>query len=74
MKTAVVTDSNSGIFGDEARELGIHVIPMPVIIDDHTYFENEDITQKEFFEAGDFLPAVPAIHYGCMGAGIGQCR
>ena len=51
MKTAVVTDSNSGIFGDEARELGIHVIPMPVIIDDHTYFENEDITQKEFFDA-----------------------
>ena len=51
MKTAVVTDSNSGIFGDEARKMGIHVIPMPVIIDDHTYFENEDITQKEFFEA-----------------------
>ena len=51
MKTAVVTDSNSGIFGDEARKLGIHVIPMPVIIDDHTYFENEDITQVKFFDA-----------------------
>ncbi len=51
MKTAVVTDSNSGIFGDEARELGIHVIPMPIIIDDHTYFENEDITHAQFFEA-----------------------
>ncbi|MBR5421347.1 MAG: DegV family protein [Lachnospiraceae bacterium] len=51
MKTAVVTDSNSGIFGEEARQLGIHVIPMPVIIDDHTYFENEDITHTQFFEA-----------------------
>lgn len=51
MKTAVVTDSNSGIFGDEAREMGIHVIPMPVIIDDHTYFENEDITHAAFFDA-----------------------
>ncbi|MBP5607193.1 MAG: DegV family protein [Lachnospiraceae bacterium] len=51
MKTAVVTDSNSGIFGDEARSLGIHVIPMPVIIDDHTFFENEDVTHSQFFEA-----------------------
>ena len=51
MKTAVVTDSNSGIFGEEARSLGIHVIPMPVIIEDHTFFENEDITHSQFFEA-----------------------
>ena len=51
MKTAVVTDSNSGIFGEEARSLGIHVIPMPIIIDDQTYFENEDITPGQFFEA-----------------------
>ena len=51
MMTAVVTDSNSGIFGEEARSLGIHVIPMPVIIEDHTYFENEDISHEQFFEA-----------------------
>ncbi len=51
MKTAVITDSNSGIFGEEARRMGIHVIPMPVIIDDVTYFENEDITHAAFFEA-----------------------
>ncbi len=51
MKTAVVTDSNSGIFGDEARSLGIHVIPMPVIVDGHTYYENEDITHAQFYEA-----------------------
>jgi len=51
MKTAVVTDSNSGIFGDEARSLGIHVIPMPVIVDGRTYYENEDITHEQFYEA-----------------------
>ena len=51
MKTAVVTDSNSGIFGEEARNMGIHVVPMPIIIEDHTFFENEDITHAEFFEA-----------------------
>ncbi len=51
MKTAIVTDSNSGIFGEEARSLGIHVIPMPIIIQDQTFFENEDITAGRFFEA-----------------------
>ena len=51
MKTAVVTDSNSGIFGEEARKMGIHVVPMPIIIDEHTFYENEDITHAEFFEA-----------------------
>ncbi len=51
MKTAVVTDSNSGIFGEEARKMGIHVVPMPVIIDEHTFYENEDITHAGFFEA-----------------------
>ena len=29
MKTAVVTDSNSGIFQEEAETLGVYVIPMP---------------------------------------------
>ena len=34
-KIAIVTDSNSGITQDQARELGISVIPMPFYI---TYF------------------------------------
>ncbi|MBP5282138.1 MAG: DegV family protein, partial [Lachnospiraceae bacterium] len=28
-KIAIVTDSNSGITQAEAKDLGIHVIPMP---------------------------------------------
>ena len=31
-KIAIVTDSNSGITQDQARELGISVIPMPFIL------------------------------------------
>ncbi len=30
-KTAIVTDSNSGITQDEARALGIYVVPMPFL-------------------------------------------
>lgn len=48
-KVAVVTDTNSGISPEEAQALGISLISMPVIVDEETYFENESITQEDFF-------------------------
>ena len=50
MKTAIVTDSNSGITQSEAQELGIKVIPMPVLIDGEQYFEDLTLTQDQFYE------------------------
>ena len=50
-KTAIVTDTNSGLSPREAKELGIHMIPMPVILDGECFFEYDSITQEEFFEA-----------------------
>ena len=38
-KVAVITDSNSGITSEEAKELGIFLLPMPFMIDDKEYFE-----------------------------------
>ncbi len=49
-KIAVVTDSNSGITQNQAKEYGIHVLPMPFFIDDKTYFEDIDLTQEQFYE------------------------
>ena len=49
-KIAVLTDTNSGINPDQAAQYGIHLVSMPVIIDDETYFENESIFQDEFFQ------------------------
>ena len=49
-KIAVLTDTNSGINPDQAAQYGIHLVSMPVIIDDETYFENESISQDEFFQ------------------------
>lgn len=51
MKTAIVTDSNSGIFPDEAAALGIWSVEMPIIVDGATRFEGRDITHEELFEA-----------------------
>lgn len=55
MKTAVVTDSNSGITQAQGKELGIFVLPMPFMIDGKEYFEDITLTRKEFYErmAGD---------------------
>lgn len=49
-KIAVVTDTNSGISTDYAKELGVYLIPMPFIVEGKEYFENESCTYEEFFE------------------------
>lgn len=48
-KTAIVTDSNSGITQKEGKELGIFVLPMPFLINDTPYFEDINLTQAEFY-------------------------
>lgn len=47
---AIVTDSNSGITVEEGRRLGAFVLPMPVHIDEHIFYEGLDLTQEMFYE------------------------
>lgn len=49
MKTAIITDSNSGIFEEEGNRLGVYVIPMPVIIEGETFFEGQELSHEEFY-------------------------
>ena len=51
MRTAIMTDTNSGINKDIAKKLGIYVIHMPVIINNETFYEEDTITEDEFFTA-----------------------
>lgn len=51
MRTAILSDTNSGITAEEAKKLGIFVMPMPIIIEDETYYEGKNITEEEFYEA-----------------------
>lgn len=44
MKVAILTDTNSGIDETKAEELGIYVIPMPVLIEQQTFFEGRNLT------------------------------
>ena len=61
---AIMTDSNCGIMPDEGRDLGIYVLPMPVIIDGQTHYEGIDITLDEFFkkqtEGADITTSQPS--------------
>lgn len=47
---AVVTDSNSGLTMEDAKRLGIYLIPMPFMIEGETYLEGVTLTQKDFFQ------------------------
>lgn len=49
-KVGIVTDSHCGIDMEEAKRLGIMVLPMPFYIEGECYFENVDITRADFFD------------------------
>ena len=49
MRTAIITDSNSGVTAQEARRLGVWVVPMPIIVDSRTRFEGVDLFPEEFY-------------------------
>lgn len=51
MKTAVMTDSNSGITLEEGKKIGIYSLPMPVIIEGDVFYEGKNITQEEYYGA-----------------------
>lgn len=64
MKIAAATDSNSGITQDQAKQLGVHVLPMPFIIDGQMYYEGVDLTHEELFrrmeEGADITTSQPS--------------
>ena len=40
---AIVTDTTSGLTPQEARELGVELLPMPVTINGQEYLETVDL-------------------------------
>ena len=50
MKTAIATDSNSGIFEAEGKKMGVFVLPMPVLIDNEVYFEGQNLSSAQFYQ------------------------
>ena len=49
-KIGVITDSHSGITQEEAKKLGIAVLPMPFYCGEESFYEGVSITRDEFFD------------------------
>ena len=49
-KIAIVTDSNSGISQEKAKEMGIYVLPMPFLIDGKEYLDGVTLFHEDFYE------------------------
>ena len=65
-KAAIVTDSTAGLPADLVDELGMHIVPIPLIRDGVTYLDGVDITPTEVYRrlrAGDggFSTSAPSI-------------
>ena len=64
MRIAIVTDTTSGISPEEAKRLGVWVLPMPVIIDNQEYLEEVDLERDVFFrkqaEGAEITTSQPA--------------
>lgn len=50
MKIAIVTDTNCGLLPEEAKTLGVHLVPMPFMINDDVYYEGVNLSQDAFYE------------------------
>ncbi len=64
-RTAIITDTNSGITPEEGKALGVFIVPMPVIVDGETYFEGSSIDHAGLYAAmhedKDLSTSQPAI-------------
>ncbi|MBA1434923.1 DegV family protein [Bombilactobacillus bombi] len=59
MKIAVVTDSSSYLSKAEAKKYQIHIVSIPVIIEDQVYHEGVDITTEKFYQRIRSLKELP---------------
>lgn len=51
MKVAIATDTNSSLTGKEAAQLGVYLLPMPVMVDGRACLEGIDITNEQLYAA-----------------------
>lgn len=49
-RVGIVTDSHGGISLDQAKELGVKVVPMPFYFGDDCYYEGVSISRGDFFK------------------------
>ncbi len=58
-RTAIVTDSGVNMPAGLGEEYGVHLVPLKVIFDGHTYLDGVDITPAQFYEKLRAAPKLP---------------
>ncbi|MED1862997.1 DegV family protein [Fictibacillus nanhaiensis] len=66
-RIAWITDSTSCITQEEAKELGIHIIPVSVIMEDKIYKDGVDITPDEFYAKLETVSELPKTSQPTVG-------
>ena len=49
-KIGIITDTNSGMTMQEARQCGVTLMPMPFTVNGRNYVENVNMSYMEFFD------------------------
>lgn len=49
-KVAIAADSNSGITKHTAKKMGVSILPMTFFVNDKQYYEEVDLSQKDFYK------------------------
>ena len=52
MSIQIIADSGCDITQEEAKKLGIHVLPIKTTFDETEYLDGVDLSHTEFFENG----------------------
>lgn len=53
MRTAILTDSSTGLTPAEAKKLGVKLLALPLLIGQKTYFEGQDLADEELFSLAE---------------------
>ncbi|MBY6036484.1 DegV family protein [Fictibacillus nanhaiensis] len=66
-RIAWITDSTSCITQEEAKQLGIHIVPVSVIMEDAVYKDGVDITPDEFYAKLENIAELPKTSQPTVG-------
>lgn len=53
MRTAILTDSSTGLTPAEAKKLGVKLLALPLLIGQKTYFEGQNLADEELFSLAE---------------------
>lgn len=67
MKIGIVADTSSNFSPKTAQQLGIHIVPMQIIIDNQTYRDGIDISVEDFYQKMENAKTLPTTSQPAIG-------